>query len=327
MSMKAITVHRFEPSRTASWNAFLDEACNATFLFHRAYMEYHSDRFLDHSLMVYEGTKLVALLPASLASDGILVSHGGLTYGGLVHQPGLGLRSLIRLVRALLQYLQEHGISILVYKSLPSFYWSRHSQDMDYVLFLLDAKLLRRDSAITLDLREPRHLSQRRLREIRKAEGAAVLIAQDSDFAPFWQQVLVPNLQLRFGVKPVHSVEEISLLASRFPNHIKQYSAYQDGALLAGMTIYETETVAHAQYIAATPTGRELGALDLLVNHLVNQVYPDKRYFDLGICNERDGRHLNTGLLEWKEGFRGQCFCHDFHELDTRRHPVLDAFG
>ena len=47
---------------------FLDTPKNATFLFRRDYMDYHRDRFADHSLMIFRGEKLAALLPANRAA-------------------------------------------------------------------------------------------------------------------------------------------------------------------------------------------------------------------------------------------------------------------
>ena len=46
-------------------------------------MEYHADRFTDYSLLVYDGNKLLALLPANRSGD-VLYSHAGLTYGGVI---------------------------------------------------------------------------------------------------------------------------------------------------------------------------------------------------------------------------------------------------
>lgn len=36
------------------WNAFNAESKNGLFMFDRDYMDYHSDRFVDNSLMFYE---------------------------------------------------------------------------------------------------------------------------------------------------------------------------------------------------------------------------------------------------------------------------------
>ena len=40
------------------WNVFIDLSKNGTFMLKRDYMEYHSDRFVDHSLMFYKNDKL-----------------------------------------------------------------------------------------------------------------------------------------------------------------------------------------------------------------------------------------------------------------------------
>jgi hypothetical protein len=53
--VKNYTVRRYTSEDFALWNAFISTAKNATFLFHRDFMEYHSDRFEDYSLLVFEG--------------------------------------------------------------------------------------------------------------------------------------------------------------------------------------------------------------------------------------------------------------------------------
>ena len=92
--MKNYTVKRYQESDYAHWNAFISEAKNATFLFHRDFMDYHKDRFEDYSLMVYKNEKLVAVLPANRVEN-VVYSHQGLTYGGLVYGEKLKLASVI----------------------------------------------------------------------------------------------------------------------------------------------------------------------------------------------------------------------------------------
>ena len=78
-----IEIHRYTAAYHRDWNDFVSESSNGTFLFLREYMEYHADRFTDYSLLVYDGNKLLALLPANRSGD-VLYSHAGLTYGGLI---------------------------------------------------------------------------------------------------------------------------------------------------------------------------------------------------------------------------------------------------
>jgi hypothetical protein len=82
--------------------------------------------------------------------------------------------------------------------------------------------------------------------------------------------------------------------------------------------------MAHAQYISATEEGRKAGALDFLINWFLTDHYRSKQYFDFGGGNEQQGRALNRGLLEWKEGFGARCAALDFYEIDTANFVKLE---
>ena len=97
-------VMRFQKNKNEEeWNSFLLQAKSSTFLFNRNFMDYHSDRFADHSLMVYDEKKLVALLPANIYK-GTLISHQGLTYGGIVTRVNTKLRHIIEIVYNVLSF-------------------------------------------------------------------------------------------------------------------------------------------------------------------------------------------------------------------------------
>jgi len=74
---------RYSPAHADEWNGFVATSKNGTFLFDRRYMDYHADRFADHSYLFYREGRLLAVLPAH-AKEATLCSHGGLTYGGLL---------------------------------------------------------------------------------------------------------------------------------------------------------------------------------------------------------------------------------------------------
>jgi hypothetical protein len=322
---RGLIVRRYAVDRKAEWDRLVRSGKNATFLFERDYMDYHSARFADHSLMIYQGGRLLALLPANQTPDGRLQSHGGLTYGGFVFGADERLAMVLEVFRGALEYLAAQGIAEFQYRRIPRFYNAMPDDEVDYALFLLEASLVRRDCALVIPQGRRIALSKRRCREIAKAKSAGVQITEGSDFAAFWGRVLGPRLQRRYGVNPVHSLEEITLLAGRFPDNIRQFSALYQGAVVAGITVYETPTVAHVQYSAVSDDGQRVGALDLLVDFLVNERYGDKQYFDFGISNENAGRNLNHGLLDWKEGFGARSAAHDFYVLDPRAFPLLDS--
>lgn len=317
------TVVRYTEERKLEWDKFIRTGKNATFLFARDYMDYHRDRFTDHSLMIYRDEVLVAVLPANLKADGSLMSHEGLTYGGLVVSRGATLSEVLAFFHVLLRDLSRRKIGVLRYKQIPGFYNTLPDEDGVYVLFLLEAHLYRRDCAavVVQGDRLPYRKGHQSL--IKKAIHLGVEIVEEATFQPFLERVLAPRLAARYGTKPVHTLAELTQLAAHFPEQIRQFSAYCDGEILAGTTIYETATVAHAQYGAVTDKGRQMGAQAYLFSTLIDQ-YQGKRYFDFGISNENEGRTLNHGLLDWKEGFGARCYAHDFYEITTESYRKLE---
>jgi hypothetical protein len=87
--------------------------------------------------------------------------------------------------------------------------------------------------------------------------------------------------------------------------------------MLAGALLFENDNVIHTQYLANSDAGREIGALDLVVDHLI-QSYGQKQYLSFGISNDDEGRRLNLGLLSSKEAFRASTVVHDLYELDLQ---------
>ena len=85
------------------WNDFVSTSRNGTFLFYRDYMEYHSDRFKDYSLIVKDNRgRIIALLPANQKGS-LLASHGGLTYGGFIINPKMTTKKMIDVFENVLQ--------------------------------------------------------------------------------------------------------------------------------------------------------------------------------------------------------------------------------
>ncbi|TRW22981.1 GNAT family N-acetyltransferase [Flavobacterium zepuense] len=317
------TIERYSVSYYNEWNNFVSRSKNGTFLFHRDFMEYHSDRFTDFSLLVFEGQKIVAQLPANRVGNTVF-SHKGLTYGGLILNQKIKLSAVLEVFKAVLQYLDAEGVVTLNIKTIPVVYHLQPAQEMEYALFLANAKLTRRDSLAVIDNSLPIKIAANRMEGVKKGIANGFTVIQSHDFEAFWQQVLIPNLQNRHGAAPVHSAEEITKLAARFPDNIKLFIVNNNGHIAAGTVIFETETVAHAQYISAGDDKGLTGSLDFLYHYLVTEHYANKKYFDFGISNEEQGRKLNNGLAFWKESFGARTMVQDFYEVQTVNYILLD---
>lgn len=295
------------------WNAFVEGAKNATFLFHRDYLEYHADRFVDSSLLFFEDEMLIALLPATVSGDTV-TSHGGLTFGGIITDARMRTSQMLRIFDFVLKTYRTRGIRTIVYKAVPHIYHSMPSEEDLYALFRNGARLVRRDVATTIACGAAAPYSKGRKYSVSKGKRNGLTVGRSEAFEEF-MALEQQTLASRHGVVPVHSAAEMRLLASRFPNNIKLYDARLDGRLLAGMVVYESTRVAHAQYIASNEEGRELFAPDVLTDWLLETKFKEKAYFDFGISTEDQGTVLNAGLSRNKESYGGRATVYDFYEI------------
>ena len=298
------------------WDDFIRNSKNGTFLLMRDYMDYHRSRFIDASLLILdERNNIRALLPANRKDD-VLLSHEGLTYGGLIYDEKMTQPMMLKIFHVVLLYLLQNNIRQFVYKTIPRIYHRGPADEDRYALFLLDARLQRRDCLTVIDHQFPIPFQSRRARAINKARKLLFNVQQLFSFEDYWC-LLEHNLKEKHDVLPVHNVSEISRLAQLFPDNIKLFVCYEQDQLLAGVIVYETEQVAHFQYIAASTYGKQIGALDWLFNTLITINYTNKRYIDFGISNEQQGRVINHGLIDFKEGFGGRTVEHDVYQIDV----------
>lgn len=320
--LKAYSIELYQPKFKSVWNAFVSDSKNATFLFQRDFMEYHQDRFEDFSLMIFDKKKLVALMPANRVGDTVY-SHQGLTYGGLLLPNNIRFEIVLHGFELLLKFLKEQNIITLYLKEMPSIYHRIPSQEVRYLNFILKAELVRRDVLSVIDNQNKINFSASRLEGIKRAQKYDLEIVNDDNFELFWNVILKPNLKNKHDAIPVHSLEEIVDLKHKFPENIKQFNVYHGGEIVAGATIFETEYVAHCQYISGNPDKNTLGSLDALHDYLINKFYADKRYFDFGTSNENRGENINEGLQFWKEGFGARTITQDFYQIQTKNYTDL----
>lgn len=304
---------RYTADKAEEWNKFVAESKNGTFLFDRHYMDYHSDRFEDYSMMFYRDGGLYALLPAN-REDNILWSHRGLTYGGIIMNAESTAARIQQLFRELNDYLRADGFIKVVYKPVPHIFHRIPSEEDIYSLFsVCDAKLIDRSISSTLILQYPLKWHRDRRYGINKAKAHDVTVDESQDLKGFWE-VLTFNLRNKYDSCPVHSLEEIELLHDRFPQQIRLFTASKDGKVLGGTVLYITSTVVHTQYISANLEGKQWRVIDALFDYLLHECDWQQRYFDFGTSNEEDGRILVEPLIYQKEGFGGRGICYDWYE-------------
>jgi len=222
----------------------------------------------------------------------------------------------MNLFRELNEYLRAEGLRHVLYKCIPWIYHRLSAEEDLYALYHeCHARIVARDFATNIFLSENMRWERVRRRGVSRALKAGILVEKSEHYAAFWD-VLTQNLQTKYGVMPVHSLQEIELLYSRFPQNIQLYQAVKDGVVLGGVVLYVSSQVVHAQYSSATPEGKKLGVIDLLYDRIFSD-YRSYPYFDFGRSTEQpDGSGLNEQLVFQKEGFGGRGLCYDIYEYD-----------
>lgn len=295
------------------WDDVVLKSKNGNFLHLRDYMDYHAHRFDDQSVIVIKQGKPIAVFPCNRAGDQI-VSHGGLTYGGLVYANSLHAAEVQDIFHDLVTYYQQIDIKSILYKAVPHIFHKYPAEEDLYALFRLGAQHYKRDISSVIQLDSRIKFSDSRKCIIRKSAKLGVEF-REGEFIEEYHNLL-SQVVAKFGSEPVHSAKELQLLKSRFPENIRLFGAFNGEQLLAGTIIYDFGHVVNTQYMASSDEGREMGALDFVLGHLIENTFSTRRYFSLGTSTEQEGRHLNEGLIFQKEGFGARGVVHDFYEIN-----------
>ena len=307
-----LEIVRYTPDQKQAWNDFVSRSKNGTFLLDRNYMDYHADRFTDHSLMVYRRDKLYALLPGNIAGD-TFYSHQGLTYGGFIMSDKTAAADVVQLFRLLNDQFRREGIRKVIYKPTPWIYHRQPSEEDLYAVVEVCGATVSRGLSSTISRDHQNKWYRIRECGARHAKQLGLTVEETEDYKPFWQ-VLSNNLRERYGLNPVHTVEEIEMLHRRMPDHIRLMVVKEGDETIGGTVLYVSDRVVHSQYIAASPKGKQVHALDLLFDVVIRKALASHPYFDFGISTEKRGTYLNEHLIYQKEGFGGRGVCYDWYE-------------
>ena len=313
MSTPEFVLVPFSAEHEAAWDHVVRISSNGNFLHLRGYLGYHAHRFEERSVLVLKQGKIAAVFPCNRVGD-TAISHGGLTYGGLIHGRELHATDVLAIFRLLGEHYAGSGIRKIQYKAIPSVFHAYPAQEDLYALSRMNARLYRRDLSSVIRMENRTVFSDSRKDSIRKARKYGITV-REGDFVADFHAVLTDALA-KFNATPVHSVEELQLLKRRFPQAIRLFGAFVGERLLAGALVYDFDHIVHTQYLASSGEGKQHGALDLVIAELIEDVFATRRYIGFGISTEREGQHLNEGLIFQKEGFGARGVVHDFYEWE-----------
>ncbi len=308
-----IRIEKYNNTHIKEWNLFVASSKNATFLFDRNYMDYHSDRYHDYSFLFIKKNNIIALLPGNI-NEKTYYSHQGLTYGGLILSKKTTTKDVMLIFELLIKELKKESITDIIYKPIPYIYHKFPSQEDIYALFRYNAIKTACNISSCIQIQNKILFTESRKSGVRKAKTNNVTISKEYDLAAFWE-VLTESLSSQHNTKAVHSIKEINKLRDNFPKKISLYVASIEKETIAGTIVFDMGDTIHIQYIAANNKGKELGALDFLFDYLINVEYKDVRFFDLGHSCLNNGKELNENLIFQKEGFGARGIAYETYQL------------
>jgi len=306
-----IEIQKYNSDLKHDWNDFLLNSKNGSFLFSRDFVEYHSDRFEDHSLIFYRNGKISAIMVASI-KDGVLTSHAGLTYGGFVTSKSMNIIKMKEIYDQFISHCKTEKITKVIYKAIPHIYHAKPSEEDLYVLFLNKAKLIKREVSSTIPLTDFTLPGNKR-RGANKARENDFIFKETSDFEEFFKLVN-QGLNNKYNVSAVHTHQEMEKLKRSFPKNIKLFGAYIKDELTGGALMFENRNLAHAQYIASTDKAKRMRVYDFMMEELTT-IYRDFTWFDFGISTEDGGLTINEGLLNQKNEYGASAVNYDTYEI------------
>jgi hypothetical protein len=307
-----IEVTRYQQSDRQAWDIFAKESKNGLFFFQRDYMDYHAERFTDHSLIFKKKNQVFAIFPANEYEKEIH-SHGGLTYGSLLISNRTKSIDVLEIFTAMKEYYSANGFQKVIYKAIPYIFSKTPFQEDLYALFINNAKIFRRDISSVIYIKGRLPLAKSPAKKFKDCSALNLTLTQNRNFENYWE--LLSTVLENHNAKPTHRLKEIQLLADRFPDNIKLFEIHENKELICGCVIFDFGNVIHTQYLANSPKGKAIGALDYLIIKLIEDEFGDREYFSFGISTENRGLYLNEGLINQKEMFGGRAVCNDFYEI------------
>lgn len=315
-----ITIKRYTDTDRKNWNDFCKKSKSPLFVFERSFMEYHKDRFTDHSLIFYNDEEIIALLPCN-EKDGKLFSHLGLTYGGFITNTKMKQHIMNDCFDSLVDYARDKGFESILYKAVPHIFHEQPAEEDRYALFRHNAEIAKIEPATVINFESPLKMPKGRKAQISRAKREGVIVKELSDEESFHTFMNLENQVLRkyHDAQAVHSGDEMYLLYSCFPEKIHLYGAFLNDTMIAGSVIYEYGQLIHTVYLAASDIAREIGALDLTIFTMMERFKDSKKWFDFGISSENGGKYMNEGLIAQKEGFGGRTNIYDTWLLNIEK--------
>ena len=293
------------------WDEFLPRTACGNLFQTRRFLAYHpAGRFEDHSLLFWKGNVLVAVA-AGESSDDRWSSHRFVSHAGLAVLPRLSAAGALDIVHGLLAYADANGWHTMTMRfvadALAEHAFTTITWALEVLGFLEDGREMAWCVLPAFDdeeaLLSEYHPSARR--GIRRAQRAGLRVCRSDDYVRFWD-VLVRNLDTRFGTAPTHSLDEMTRIRTLCDGEVELHVVLDRAdRIVAGTVVFDVSaTGSHCFYFAQDYSTAELRPMPLLM-HAINHEYVvrRRRRLNYGVFTARGATELNLSLSRFKSEF------------------------
>ena len=266
------------------------------------FLNYHGDRFLDASILSSDQGVLTYFPASKLGSE--VVSHAGCTYGGLLITGKFTAEKINKVYQNIISLYVQEGVTKLTIKLAPKGFKSIESDMEAWVLFNLGFEVERYDLWNVLDAADLSFSSQHK-RNLKKFTHGSFNICQDWGYLTDFYDILKNNLLDRYGVSPVHTLEDLNNLKHRLGNKLFLRVAVDPfGVVLGGIICFQLRSrLIHAQYIAASDQGKRNFVIDGIFHNCYLSLKNNER---LSYGGSLVGTNHNHSLLRHKHQMGGK---------------------
>lgn len=321
--MYNICIRQFENFFQEDWDYFVEnKSINGTFLQTRNFINYHKeDKFSDHSLMIYKGKEIIAVVPACEVYENdekIFFSHLGSTFGGILIGHDFNDIKHVKAITSTVElYLQEENFNKVFLKNASRIFWKEDASLLEYFLFK-NGYMFYDELSMFLELNKYKedilsNFSYSKRRDFKYSLKNNLIfkrVYDDKDVISFFE--LLSNCLDRKGAKLIHSIEELlDFKNNRLKDIVEFYAVYIGDIMICGSMVFNFQgRVYHTQYLASNSAYNKYYPMIFLNYNLIkNASDRNFKYFSFGISTLNRGKYLDEGLAIFKEGFGSSAVC------------------
>lgn len=306
---------RYKPIFKERWDSFVWGSCNGTIFHTQKFISYHPpDRFEDYSLLIRDGSEIVAVFPAA-KMGGTLKSHPGTSFGGPVIRNFPNVKETKEILSLIVSFAEREGFGAIDMRLPPYIFHHQPCDEIDFIAYKLGFRLdsLEMTSAIPMENQIFRSDTER---SIRKAHRGLTFKCSD-EWERYWE-ILRNNLAYRHDAEPTHNLDEILKLKGLFPNKVYLFASYLGDIMTGGIVVFVcNDKTFHTFYHAQDYDYQNYRSLNLVIYELIKWGNDKKfKFMNLGISTENHGDIINWGLYRFKEGFGARGVLRKYYRLE-----------